>query len=340
MNLSGLRPGLASGLSIEDVADTPDDFLSQEPDGGAFHRAFQAAHIPDFTCRYLIVSRGGKRVAVAPYFLHDFSIATMLPDGWLKNALSWVKFRIACVGHPSTDFGFIDGETSPEVLALINDRLRDMAPLAAYKGFADDLPLPGFVRVRGLPVCMLHIQGDYYAGLDRRRRKDFRKKRQAASTLRVEEYTTLPEPLLPQVYQLYLNTMKQAPVHFETLTPEYFKEMAGLGQFHLYFEGERPIGFLQMLTLGNKANLKYMGMDYQRNRPYYLYFVMCLNALDASLRAGCNELELGASSYQVNRLMGCELVETSVYYRHRNALANWLLGKLKFLLEPTVDELK
>lgn len=332
--------GLTSGLSIEDVADTPDDFLNHEPDGVAFHRAFQAAHIPDFTLRYLIVSRDGQRVAVAPYFLHDFNIATMLPDGWLKNCLSWVKFRIACVGHPSTDFGFIDGEISAEILALINSKLRDMAPLVAYKGFPDDLPLPGFVRVRGLPVCMLHLRGDYYSGLDRRRRKDFRKKLQAANTLRFEEYSTLPEHLLAQVYQLYLNTVAQAPVHFETLTPGYFREMAGLGKFHLYFEGEKLIGFLQMLTLGNKANLKYMGMDYQRNRPYFLYFVMCLRALEACMHAGCTELELGASSYQVKRLMGCEQIETSVYYRHRNALANWLLGKLKFLLEPTVDELR
>jgi len=330
----------STSLSIEDVSGTPNDFLTDEPEGSSFYRAFQAAHISGFTCRYLVVSRDGIRVAVAPYFLHDFSIATMLPDGWVKNCLSWVKFRLACVGHPSTDFGHIDGEISTEILALINAKLRDMAPLQAYKGFVDDLLLPGFVRVRGLPVCMLDVQGDYYSGLDRRRRKDFRKKLQAASTLRVEKYSTLPEHLLPQVYQLYLNTMTQAPVHFETLTLDYFKEMAELGKFHLYYEGERLIGFLQMLILGNKANLKYMGMDYQRNRPYFLYFVMCLRALEACIHAGCTRIELGASSYQVKRAMGCELIETSVYYRHNNPLVNWLLGKLKFLLEPSVDELR
>lgn len=327
-------------LSIADVAETPDHFLDHEADGGAFYRAFQTANIADFTLRYLVVSRNGQRIAVAPYFLHDFNVATMLPNGWLKNCLSWVKFRIACVGHPSTDFGHIDGEISAEVLTLINATLRDMAPLVAYKGFAEDLPLTGFVQVRGLPVCMLNIEGDYYSSLDRRRRKDCRKKLQAASTLHVEEHSTLPEHLLTPIYQLYLNTLAQAPVQFETLTPAYFREMAGLGTFHLYFEGERLIGFLQMLTLGNKANLKYMGMDYQRNRPYFLYFVMCLRALEACMRAGCTQLELGASSYHVKRLMGCEQVETSVYYRHRNVLANWLLGKVKFLLEPSAEELR
>jgi len=327
------------GLYAEDLAIPPDDFLPDKPDGAAFHKAFIAAGITEFDCRYLAIFRNGQRVAVVPYFLHKFRLNTMLPNGWLNNCLSWVKFRIVCVGHPSTDFGMIDGEISADVLALVNATLRDKAPLLAYKGFADNLPLSGFVRVRGLPVCTLHIKGDYYSGLDRRRRKDFRKKLQAADTLRLEEYSTLPEPLLAEVYTLYLNTMTQAPVHFETLTPEYFRQMAGLGKFHLYFEGERLIGFLQMLTLGNKANLKYMGMDYRRNRPYFLYFVMCLRALEACIRAGCTEFELGASSSHVKRLMGCEQIETSVYYRHNNALANWALGKLKFLLEPAGKEL-
>lgn len=335
------KPDVASdSLSVEELLLPPDDFLADEPEGAAFCKAFQASGITEFDCRYLAIFRGGRRVAVVPYFLHEFCVNTMLQDGVLKKNLSWVKFRIACVGHPSADIGMIDGEISEDVLALVNAALQKKASLVAYKGFAANLPLPGFVRVRGLPVCRLNIQGDYYSGLDRRRRKDFRKKLQAASTLRVEEYSTLPEHLLAQVYQLYLNTLAQATMRFEILTPAYFKEMAGLGKFHLYFEGERLIGFLQMLTLGSKANLKYMGMDYQRNRQYYLYFVMCLRALEACMRAGCTQLELGVLSYQVKRLMGCEQIETSVYYRHNNLLINWLLGKFKFLLEPSAEELQ
>jgi len=321
-------PDVASdSLSVEELLLPPDDFLADEPEGAAFCKAFQASGIAEFDCRYLAIFRDNRRVAVVPYFLHEFCVNTMLPDGVLKKNLSWVKFRIACVGHPSADIGMIDGEISEDVLALVNAALQKKASLVAYKGFAANLPLPGFVRVRGLPVCRLNIQGDYYSGLDRRRRKDFRKKLQAASTLRAEEYSTLPEHLLAQVYQLYLNTLAQATMRFEILTPAYF-------------EDERLIGFLQMLTLNSKANLKYMGMDYQRNRQYYLYFVMCLRALEACMRAGCKQLDLGVTSYQVKRLMGCEQIETSVYYRHNNLLINWLLGKFKFLLGPSAEELQ
>lgn len=317
----------------------PDDFLPNEPEGAAFHKAFLAAGISAFTCRYLAIFRGDTRVAIVPYFLHTFSLSTMLPDGLLKKCLAAIRLRIACAGHPSTDFGMTDGELSAEVLALVNATLAKHAALIAYKGFADNLPLPGFIRVRGLPVAVLTLAGDYFAMLDAHRRNDFRHKLRAAESLRVEECSALSEPLLTQVYQLYLNTMTHADMHFETLTPGYFRAVAGLGKFHLYFEEERLIGFLHMLTRDNKANLKYMGMDYQRNRHYFLYFVMCLRAIEDGMRAGCNRLELGASSYQAKRLMGCQLIETSVYYRHNNPLVNWLLGKLKFLLEPAAKEL-
>jgi len=327
-------------LTAVELDAPPDDFLPDEPEGAAFHQAFLDSGIADFICRYLVISRNGLRVAVVPYFLHRFSLSTMLQDGLLKKGLARIRFNIACVGHPSTDLGLIDGETSAETLALVNATLAKQANIVAYKGFPDTLPLPGFVRVRGLPVAVLTIEGDYYSMLDAHRRKDFRHKLQAARSLRVERYHTLPEYLLPSVHQLYLNTLAQAPVRFETLTREYFRQVGGLGQFHLYFEGERLIGFVQMLTRGDQANFKYMGMDYRRNHPYFLYFVMCLRALEASLHAGCPRVNLGASSYQAKRLLGCHLIETSIYYRHNNALANWLLGKLKFLLEPSTDELR
>lgn len=327
-------------LSVIELDTPPDDFLPGEPEGAAFHNAFQAAGISGFKCRYLAISRGDSRIAVVPYFLGTFSLGSLLPDGLLKKSLAWIRFRYACVGHPSTDFGAIDGEVSAEVLYLVNSTLAKQARLIAYKGFAGNLPLQGFVRARGLPVAVLNIRGDYYSELDSHRRNDFRNKLHAASVLRVEEYSALPEHLIVPVYRLYQDTLAHAELCFEILTPAYFSAMSGLGKFHLYFEGKHLIGFLHMITKGNKANLKYMGMDHLRNRPYFLYFAMCLRGIEAGMSAGCTRIELGVSSYQAKHLMGCNLIETCLYYRHNNPLFNYLLGKLRFLIEPTADELR
>jgi hypothetical protein len=328
-----------SELSVIELDSPPDDFLPDEPEGAAFHKAFLASGIRGFQYSYLAIYRNGARISIVPCFYGKFSLTALLPDGLLKRAFSWIKFSYACAGHPSTDFGLIDGEASSDVLALVNATLSGKTSLIAYKGFPENLPLHGFSRVRGLPVAVLFTRGDYYAELDAHRRNDFHHKLAAASALRIEAHSTLPEHLLKPVYELYLNTLAQAKIRFEILTPDYFRKIAGMGKFHLYFEGERLIGFLQMISKGRRANLKYMGMDHERNRLYYLYFAMCLHAIEAAMRQGCTRIELGVSSYQAKRLMGCELIETCIYFRHNNPLANWLLNKFKFLLEPAPDEL-
>lgn len=312
----------------------PEDFLQDEPEGAAFHKAFQAAGIRDFDCRYLAIFRADQRIATVPFFLGSYNFGTLLPDGLLKKSLSWISFDYACAGHPSTDFGQIDGEISAEIIGLIVDILSKKAPLVAWKGYSDDLPTEGFVRARGLPVAILNVSGDYYSQLDSHRRNDFRHKLKVASALRFEEHETLPESLLQPVYHLYLDTLQHADIRFEVLTPEYFSAMAGLGKFHLYFEEDRLIGFLQTLTRGKRASLKYMGMDHLRNRQYYLYFAMCLKGIESAIAAGCSRIELGVSSYPAKHLMGCELVETFIYFRHNNPLLHALLAKCKFLIEP------
>jgi len=72
-------------LSAVELDTPPDDFLPDEPEGAAFHKAFQASGIAGFTCRYLLIERQGRRIAVVPYFLGTFSLGTLLPDGLLKK---------------------------------------------------------------------------------------------------------------------------------------------------------------------------------------------------------------------------------------------------------------
>lgn len=326
-------------LSVIELDSPPDDFLIDEPEGAAFHQAFLASGISGFKCRYLAISRRGLRIAVVPYFLSTFSATELMAEGLLKKAFAWIKFDYACVGHPSTDFGAIDGEVSADVLSLVNATLAKQAPIVAYKGFPEDLPLAGFTRVRGLPVSVLTISGDYYSTLDSRRRNDFRHKLDKAKSLKIEEYSPLPELLVPEVFRLYMNTYNRAPTRFERLTPAYFQQTAAISKFLLFFEAGTPIGFAQIIGKNQKACFTYVGMDYRRNRQYGLYYVICLKNIEACLKEGYRQLELGVTSYHFKRLLGGKAIETSLYLRHKNSLVNWLLGKCGFLLEPSPDEL-
>jgi hypothetical protein len=200
--------------------------------------------------------------------------------------------------------------------------------------------LPDFVRVRGLPVPRLNIVGDYYSGLPSYRRNDMKRKLKRAQALRFEEHDGLAEALIEPVFQLYLNTYNGAEVRFEKLTPEYFRQTGPLCKFLLVYDAEELIGFAQLLCNKRSMAHKYVGMNYEKNRQYGLYFLLFLRAIEICVRDGYVDLEFGVSSYHFKRLLGSELLETSVYYKHRLAPVNFVLTKLRFLLEPSEAELR
>jgi hypothetical protein len=69
-------------------------------------------------------------------------------------------------------------------------------------------------------------------------------------------------------------------------------------------------------------------------------FLLFIKAIEYCLRDGFTELESGATSYEYKKLIGSEIVNTFVYYRHKQPIAHWLLNKVNFLLAPSATELK
>jgi hypothetical protein len=226
----------------------PDDFLVDDPEGVQFQRAFARSGVPGFHTGCVVVQSAGRRVAVAPVFTMHFPLATMLPPFPGKKLLGRIKLRVACVGHPSTDMGRMDGDVSPAVLSAITSTVETLAPLVAYKGFGADLPLPGFVRVRGLPVPVAQLDSDLISSAASRHRNQIKRKRRLSDSLSWQTVAPLPAELVAPVYALYLQTYERAKVQFEKLTPAYFAETAALSEYILAYEGAQLIGFAQLIS--------------------------------------------------------------------------------------------
>lgn len=327
-------------LRIEDLAVPPEGFLHDEPEGAAYYQAIQSAGMDDFRFGYFAVYRADRLVTVAPYFVMDFRLNTLLPEGWLKRSLSWIRFKLACVGNPIADFGRIHGEASVEILAAITGELAKKGSLLAYKGFGQDLPLPGFVPAMGLPVSVLAIGPGYYQAMKSDRRNMLKQKLKKSAALRYEECTGLPEHLVARVYELYLNTYHKAALKFEKLTPEYFANTSALSRYLLFFLEDELIGFTQLIGKGHQLVNRYIGLDYEKSNDYGLYFAMFIRAIDFGIREGFVTIELGPTSYQFKRLLGARKHPTWNYYRHTNPLLNWLLRTLRSVLEPSESELR
>ena len=240
-------------LRIFETQECPEDFGRSDPEDYRFVRAFQDAGIADFQFGYLVVYRDEARVSTVPYFLTDYRLNTLVTNPILKWLLAPLRLKIACVGHPSTDAGSIEGEKSEEVLDAVNGILRTKAPATAYKWFLEPLPLNGFVEAAGLPISILRTSGGYPESFGHKKRKNLRKKLEKSAALAFVEFTPdhpLPETLIADVHRLYQGTAARANLHFENLTADYFRLTAGISTYLLAYEGDRPIGFAQWIRKG------------------------------------------------------------------------------------------
>lgn len=69
-------------------SDTPPAcFFADEAEGGDYYRAFQESESKNFSFGYFTAYRGAEVICTVPYFIMDFSIATMLPEGVLTECL-------------------------------------------------------------------------------------------------------------------------------------------------------------------------------------------------------------------------------------------------------------
>lgn len=329
----------AVALRLLDVCDCPEDFLGDWPEDGAFYRATEHT-MPGFSIGYLLAYRADVRIAVIPYFLTDYRLGTMLKGRWFGRMLDALSLRIACIGHPSSAFGRIDGPVSRQLLDCAFAVLSAKAPIVACKGFGHDLPVSGFVRVAGLPVAVLYPGADFWSTLHGHKvRNDIRRKLKASAALRFEERGGLPAEHLDSIYRLYLNTRSKSEIQFECVTEAFFTNTSAQSIYILAFLHDRLVGFAQMLHKADKAVGKYLGMDYSVSREHELYFSMYLHALEICTRRNFSQIEFGETSYRFKKELGCELIDTWVYYRHRNRFVQPLLARLAFLLEPSGKEL-
>lgn len=328
-------------LHVQALARLPENARSSAPEGAAFMNAFAASGLPDFELGFLQVLREGHVVSTAPYFVTHFSLGTMVTQTWLKWLLKPFGFCIASVGHPSTDIGCIDGQVSAEVLLAINQHLSQKAHLVVYKMFAEALPLAGFTTAKGLPVHTLNLL-DFAQSMRANLRKNIRKRLQKSAALRFEFLSLLDAPnaeRLDQMYALYLQTEARAGYEFETLPRSYFELTAPLSQYQLAFAGDHLIGFIQVITKGNRSTAKYIGMDYDCNRRYGLYFSLIVKLIESLQARGCKQLELGATSAYFKKLLGAKTIPTTIYYRHAWPMLHAILSRCQFLLEPSAKEL-
>ncbi len=103
-----------------------------------------------------------------------------------------------------------------------------------------------------------------------------------------------------QVHRLYEAVLSRSQVQFEHLPAEFLRELARRlpdnTSFTFVFRGDEVVAFAASVFSETTFHGLVLGIDYERNREYELYFNVLFKALDVAFRRGADHILLGQTA--------------------------------------------
>ena len=320
--------------------------------------AIEESAIAGFSFRYLSAWKSGVLESAAPLFFNDYSLDTTL-QGVGKKLISGIKnafpklltLKLACMGSPCTERGLIGFHpqlNEQEKQLLLAEMLVYFESYATSQACRllgiKDIPEPFQLRfskqfqrakfntVPGMPTASLDIDfasiDGYLSHLSSSTRKDMRRKLRSFHRLHVE-YKTNIDDVLPEVMSLYFDTRNRSEWQFEELTPAYFQgvlaRMPERSFCTLYYAGDQLLG--ANLLIHDKHTLvdKFFCMNSEHGRMYNLYFLSWFTNVCYCIEHGFARYQSGQAYYENKLRLGSRLTRNTMYFKHRNVLAQGLL---------------
>jgi len=320
--------------------------------------AIEESALTGFSFRYLTAWNGSVLQSAIPMFLTNYSLDTTLQGAGKKlihginNALpKLLTLRLACLGSPCTEHGAIGFHPQldeQEKRALIADLLVCFETYAASQSCRllgiKDIPEPfqrrfgkqfqaaRFSTVPGMPTAWLNIDfasiDEYLSRLSSSTRKDMRRKLRSSDRLRLE-YKTNVDDVLAEIMTLYHDTRNRSEWQFEELTPGYFQgvlaRMPERSFCTLYYAGNQLLAANLLIHDEHTLIDKFFCMNGEYGRPYNLYFLSWFTNIRFCLERGLMRYQSGQAYYENKLRLGSRLTRNTIYFKHRNMLAQGLL---------------
>jgi hypothetical protein len=204
----------------------------------------------------------------------------------------------------------------------------------------------GFARVPSFPMTRLAIDHasfeDYMVrALSSKTRKDLRKKlRTAAAAGPIEMAVTCDvEPVIDEVYPLYLEVYERAQLRFEKLTREYFvalgRRMPDRVRYFVWRQQGRIIAFALCMLEGEAIYAEYLGLEYPLALDLHLYHYVFRDVVTWAMANGFKEFRSTGLNYDPKLHLRHRLDPLDLYVRHTSNALNVMLRLVLPLLEPT-----
>jgi hypothetical protein len=307
-----------------------------------------------FTFAYGVIHEGAKPVGIAPIFFMDVPLSLAVPP-WFRPSVRILEKILPSVFCPRTLFvgspgaeegtvGLLPGVNQQLALLYLQRSLeaearRLRASMIIWKDFPESydhdlnwvaheqrmFPLISFPNtIVELPT---NRKEDYFVTLKSSRRNKLKRKIRL-STERVDvEIAIVKEPdkaTMDRIFDLYWRTLKKADVTFEILNRRFFEVVAAKPMSYFIVMREKKtreiIAFMLYFDIEGRILNKYIGIDYNRPRDWFLYFRLWDAAVDSALSRGASSIKSGQTSYEAKIEMGHTIIPLTNYCQHRNYL--------------------
>jgi hypothetical protein len=227
---------------------------------------------------------------------------------------------------------------------LIAKAAQFKAPMRVWKDIPAeyDRELATFVKSEKLfrlvsyPGTMVKLPGNskaaYLESLKASRRNKLKNKLKLAADIPVD-VTVIQRPDAPtidEIFELFWNTYEKGATKFERLNRKFFELISG--NSHAYFvviriraTGEM-VAFALCFALGDHVINKFIGIDYNRPKNWFLYFRLWEAVVDWAYSMGADSIQSGQTVYAPKIELGHDMIPLTNYCTHRNKWMNWVFA--------------
>jgi hypothetical protein len=321
----------------------------------------------DFEHYYLLLQdSSGKARAVQPVFFVRQNLVEGVP-GKIRSVVDVIRkifprfltMRVLMVGCAAGtgELGACDEKDEPWTADALQESLwtyarQKKASLVVLKDFPanyrsalETFALNGYARIPSMPMTRLSLHyenwDEYFRTLSKATRKDLRRKfRKAERADKIEmEIVSDIAPVIDEIYPLYLAVHERSPLKFETLTKEYFRDVAQRMpervHFFIWRQNGKIVAFSFCLVCGDTVYDECIGLDYSVALDLHLYFYTLRDIISWALQQGLKYYYSNPLNYEPKLHLDCELVPLDLYVRHTSALLNPIFRRVIKYLGPT-----
>ncbi|HEX4638932.1 MAG TPA: GNAT family N-acetyltransferase [Chthoniobacterales bacterium] len=321
----------------------------------------------DFEFRYLVLEDAAGNVrAIQPIlFVRQNLIEGVrgffraIVDLVRKKFPRFLTMRVLMVGC-AAGAGELDA-TNPEdekwIANTLGETLRayarkNKASLVVFKDFPakyrealSALLHCGYNRAPSMPMTRLSLGFDnfeeYLGTLGYISRKSLRRKfRKTERDAKIDmEVLNNVDPIIDQIFPLYLEVHERSPMKFENLTREFFlnlsKEMPERVRFFIWRIDNRIVAFSLCLLCGDTIYDEVLGLDYKVALDLHLYFYTMRDVIRWAIEQKIRYYVSGPLNYDPKLHLGHQLAPLDLYVLHTRAWLNPIFGFALKYLEPT-----